>query len=83
MTAVLTAGFIALLFSLLVTPFYANWLVKRQYGQFIRQDGPTAHYTKRGTPTMGGVIIILAIIIGWGPFLTRLSPAAKAPAPRP
>lgn len=66
MTAVLTAGFIALLFSLLVTPFYAKWLVNKQFGQFIRQDGPTAHYTKRGTPTMGGVIIILAIIIGWG-----------------
>lgn len=66
MTAVLTAGFVALVFSLLITPLYAKWLVKKQFGQFIRQDGPTAHFTKRGTPTMGGVIIIVSIILGWG-----------------
>lgn len=52
--------------TLLVTPAFIRWLIKREYGQFIRQDGPTAHYTKRGTPTMGGVIIILAVLLGWG-----------------
>lgn len=65
MTAVLLAGLIALLVTLLATPAYAKWLVKKQYGQFIRQDGPTQHLTKRGTPTMGGVIIIQAVLLGW------------------
>nr|WP_210737077.1 phospho-N-acetylmuramoyl-pentapeptide-transferase [Cellulomonas hominis] len=52
--------------ALLATPLFINFLVTKQYGQFIRQDGPTAHYTKRGTPTMGGVVIIAATLIGWG-----------------
>lgn len=65
MTAVLLAGLISLVVSLFATPVYANWLVKKQFGQFIRQDGPTAHFTKRGTPTMGGVMIIAAVFCGW------------------
>jgi phospho-N-acetylmuramoyl-pentapeptide-transferase len=51
--------------ALLATPLFIKFLVTKQYGQFIRQDGPTAHYTKRGTPTMGGVVIIGATLIGW------------------
>lgn len=66
MTAVLLAGMVSLLVTLFATPAYANWLVKKQFGQFIRQDGPTAHFTKRGTPTMGGVMIIAAVVLGWG-----------------
>ncbi|EEJ54325.1 phospho-N-acetylmuramoyl-pentapeptide-transferase [Mobiluncus mulieris] len=65
MTAVLLAGMFSLVISLFATPVYVKWLVKKQFGQFIRQDGPTAHYTKRGTPTMGGVMIIAAVIGGW------------------
>jgi phospho-N-acetylmuramoyl-pentapeptide-transferase len=50
-------------------------LVKRGYGQFIRDDGPTSHHTKRGTPTMGGAVIIgstvavyaLAHLLTWSP----------------
>ncbi|MDU7516898.1 MAG: phospho-N-acetylmuramoyl-pentapeptide-transferase, partial [Varibaculum cambriense] len=60
---------IALLTSLVIslagTPVLIRVLRKHQYGQFIRKDGPTAHYTKRGTPTMGGVVIILATVCGW------------------
>lgn len=66
MTAVLLAGLTSLLVTLFGTPLYIKWLIKNHYGQFIRQDGPTAHFTKRGTPTMGGVIIILAVLLGWG-----------------
>lgn len=60
---------IALLTSLVIslagTPVLIRLLRKHQYGQFIRKDGPTAHYTKRGTPTMGGIVIILATVCGW------------------
>jgi phospho-N-acetylmuramoyl-pentapeptide-transferase len=39
--------------------------VKRCYGQFIRDDGPTSHHTKRGTPTMGGAVIIGASLASY------------------
>ncbi len=65
MTAILLAGSIALVLSLLGTPLFIRFLVKRNYGQFIRQDGPTAHFTKRGTPTMGGVVIIISTVLGY------------------
>src|SRR5688572_32024635 len=66
MRAVLISGGLALVLSLLGTPLFIRFLVRKQYGQFIRQDGPTAHFTKRGTPTMGGVVIIVATLLGWG-----------------
>jgi len=58
--AVLIAAVVSLVLSLLGTPVFLRYLVKRGYGQFIRDDGPTSHHTKRGTPTMGGAIIVLA-----------------------
>ncbi len=80
MRAVLISGGLALVLSLLGTPLFIRFLVKKQYGQFIRQDGPTAHFTKRGTPTMGGVVIILATLLGWGgaSLVTQNLPSASA-----
>ena len=80
MRAVLISGGLALVLSLLGTPLFIRFLVKKQYGQFIRQDGPTAHFTKRGTPTMGGVVIILATLLGWGgaSLVTGNLPSASA-----
>ena len=66
MIAILVAGGTALVLSLLLTPLFIRYLVHKQYGQFIRQDGPTAHFTKRGTPTMGGVIILLGTSLSTG-----------------
>jgi phospho-N-acetylmuramoyl-pentapeptide-transferase len=63
--AILASGTVALLVSLFGTPLFIRFLVHRNYGQFIRQDGPTAHFTKRGTPTMGGVVIIMATLIAY------------------
>ena len=65
MRALLISGGLAMVVALLGTPLFIRWLVRRQYGQFIRQDGPTAHFTKRGTPTMGGVVIIAASLFGY------------------
>ena len=80
MKAVLIAGGLAMLIALLGTPLFIRFLVARQYGQFIRQDGPTAHFTKRGTPTMGGVVIIGATLLGWVGALvaTGTMPSASA-----
>lgn len=66
MKSVLAAAAISLVIALLGTPLYIRFLVARGYGQFIRDDGPTSHHTKRGTPTMGGAVMILASFLGYG-----------------
>jgi phospho-N-acetylmuramoyl-pentapeptide-transferase len=63
--AVLFAAAVALMCSLFGTPLYIRFLVGRGYGQFIRDDGPTGHHTKRGTPTMGGAVIIGSTLFGY------------------
>ena len=65
MREILISGAIALLISLFGTPILIRILSRKGYGQIIRDDGPTSHHTKRGTPTMGGVIIIFASIAGF------------------
>src|SRR5512141_1293585 len=55
----------ALLFSFLGTPLFIRFLVRKSYGQFIRDDGPTSHHTKRGTPTMGGTVVVLAVLASY------------------
>lgn len=65
MKSVLLASAISLLVALLGTPLFIKFLVRRGYGQFIRDDGPTTHHTKRGTPTMGGTVIIGATLLGY------------------
>jgi phospho-N-acetylmuramoyl-pentapeptide-transferase len=76
MRAVVFAGAFSLILSLLGTPVFIRYLVRHEYGQFIRQDGTTAHYTKRGTPTMGGVVIIGATVLGW---LAALAVTGRVP----
>src|SRR5689334_12278163 len=55
----------ALVLSLLGTPAVVALLRRQGYGQEIREDGPASHATKRGTPTMGGTVIILATFTGY------------------
>jgi phospho-N-acetylmuramoyl-pentapeptide-transferase len=62
---ILVAGALALFFSLFGTPVLIKVLARRGYGQIIRDDGPTTHHTKRGTPTMGGIIIIFSALISY------------------
>ena len=65
MIAIVVAGGTALFISLFGTPLFIRFLTRKHYGQFIRHDGPASHHVKRGTPTMGGVIIIVAAVAGW------------------
>jgi len=65
MIGVIVAFGVALVLSLGITPLYIRFLVAHHFGQFIRQDGPTEHLAKRGTPTMGGVVFILATVVAW------------------
>jgi phospho-N-acetylmuramoyl-pentapeptide-transferase len=57
------AGGIAVLISLAMGPFMIPFLTRLKVGQSIREDGPRGHYVKAGTPTMGGVIIITAVMV--------------------
>ncbi len=65
MRGVLVAALVALVVSLLGTPWVIKLFRRQGYGQEIREDGPTTHLTKRGTPTMGGTVIILATLLGY------------------
>jgi phospho-N-acetylmuramoyl-pentapeptide-transferase len=62
----LVAGAAPLILSLLLGQPYINFLRKRYMGQYIREDGPQSHLSKAGTPTAGGVLILLAFLFGLG-----------------
>jgi phospho-N-acetylmuramoyl-pentapeptide-transferase len=53
--------------ALLIAMFIGPWVIEKlrefQIGQFIREDGPQSHLKKSGTPTMGGVLIVIAILL--------------------
>ncbi len=63
-TSLLIAAVIAAGFVLLTGPFFIPELHKLKFGQSIREEGPKSHQAKSGTPTMGGIMIILGITIG-------------------
>ena len=57
------ASLTALLIALFIGPWVIQKLREFQIGQFIREDGPQSHLKKSGTPTMGGVLIVIAILL--------------------
>ena len=65
MLSLMESGGVAFLISLLVTPFWIRFLQARSLGQHIQEDGPHTHHHKAGTPTMGGVIIVVAAVLGY------------------
>ena len=65
MRAVLIAAAVSLCGGLFGTPLFIRFLVRHGFGQFIRDDGPTSHHIKRGTPTMGGAVIISSALVAY------------------
>jgi len=63
---VLIAGILAMVISLAAGPRFIRFLRDKEYGQHIREEGPQHHVAKRGTPTMGGLLILAAATL---PFL--------------
>jgi phospho-N-acetylmuramoyl-pentapeptide-transferase len=63
---VLIAGTASLLICIFLSPKFIEFLHEREFGQSIREEGPAGHHAKAGTPTMGGIIMFIAIAI---PFL--------------
>jgi len=78
--SILLAGGVSMILTLLGTRLAINLLSRRGYGQEIRDDGPTSHHTKRGTPTMGGTVFIVATISGYfaAKLFTMTTPSASA-----
>ena len=64
----------ALLMSLLIGPVMIARLARAQIGQTIRDDGPASHFSKAGTPTMGGALILVILVVTtllWGDLTNR------------
>jgi phospho-N-acetylmuramoyl-pentapeptide-transferase len=61
MAQVLIGGTAALLICIFLSPKFIEFLRQREFGQHVRDDGPQGHLGKAGTPTMGGVIMFIAI----------------------
>ncbi|MDO7869344.1 phospho-N-acetylmuramoyl-pentapeptide-transferase [Nocardioides jiangxiensis] len=80
MRAILLSGGLSLILSLIGTRYAIRVLRAKGYGQEIREEGPESHKTKRGTPTMGGIVIIFATLLAYGlaKLLTGELPTASA-----
>ncbi len=63
---ILIAGSAALLLCLFLSPKFIEFVRRREFGQNIREEGPQGHQTKAGTPTLGGIVILVAFAV---PFL--------------
>jgi len=63
--SILIAASVGLLISILFTPYLIRVFSKQGFGQEIREEGPEGHRSKRGTPTMGGVAIIVAMVVAY------------------
>jgi len=59
------AGALSILLSFIFTPALIRILSRRGVGQMIRDDGPKTHHVKRGTPTMGGIVLILSTLAAY------------------
>ena len=79
MRGVLYAAGFALVFAMIGTPVAIRILTRLGFGQPIREDGLATHHAKRGTPTMGGLVILLATLLSYAltKMVTKSSPTAS------
>jgi len=66
---------ISFLITVLLSPIFIPFLRRLKFGQSIREDGPESHMKKSGTPTMGGIMIVLSIVITTLIMVQKLLPA--------
>ncbi len=70
MKSIMIAALVGLVVSILLTPYLIKIFSRQGFGQEIRDDGPQTHLKKRGTPTMGGTAIIIAM---WAGYLVAIA----------
>lgn len=65
MLSIMSSGGAAFWICILSTPVLIRWLLRNRIGQQVREDGPATHSSKAGTPTMGGLAIVGAVVAGY------------------
>ena len=80
MESILWAGLIALIVTIVGTRPFISFLQRRHFGQPEREDGVSSHLAKRGTPTMGGIVIIAAVLVAYAGahLISRQPPSISA-----
>src|SRR5260221_182938 len=76
MARVLVAALVAMIIAILGGPTFINFLRRNEVGQHIREEGPQHHQEKQGTPTMGGLLIVLAATLAFLPLSDYTLPAS-------
>jgi phospho-N-acetylmuramoyl-pentapeptide-transferase len=75
MARVLAAALVAMIIAILAGPTFIAFLRRNEVGQQIREEGPKHHFSKQGTPTMGGLLILFAATIAFLPLSDFTIPA--------
>ena len=75
MSRVLVAALVAMIIAILSGPTFIAFLRRNEFGQHIREDGPERHLEKQGTPTMGGLLVVLAASLAFLPLTDFTLPA--------
>jgi phospho-N-acetylmuramoyl-pentapeptide-transferase len=75
MARVLVAALVAMIIAILAGPTFISFLRKNEFGQQIREEGPKHHAVKQGTPTMGGLLLVLAATLAFLPLSYYTTPA--------
>ena len=78
MVEVLLAGVLSMVISIVAGPKFIEFLRKNEFGQHVREEGPEGHWTKQGTPAMGGLLIMIAMSIPFLVFSNRTLEALTA-----
>ncbi|HEX3787763.1 MAG TPA: phospho-N-acetylmuramoyl-pentapeptide-transferase [Pseudonocardiaceae bacterium] len=83
MKGILIGAVIALFVSILFTPYLIRVFSRQGFGQEIREEGPQGHKAKRGTPTMGGLAIIVAMWVGYigSHLILAMTPSGRGNGP--
>ena len=75
MSRVLVAALVAMIIAILSGPTFIAYLRRKEFGQHIREELPEHHAVKQGTPTMGGLLIVVAATIAFLPLSAYTTPA--------
>ncbi|MDX6426367.1 MAG: phospho-N-acetylmuramoyl-pentapeptide-transferase [Gaiellaceae bacterium] len=75
MSRVLVAALVAMIIGILSGPTFIAFLRRNEFGQHIREEGPERHLEKQGTPTMGGLLVVLAASLAFLPLTDFTLPA--------
>ncbi|HVC87215.1 MAG TPA: phospho-N-acetylmuramoyl-pentapeptide-transferase [Gaiellaceae bacterium] len=75
MARVLVAALVSMIIAILAGPTFIAFLRRNEFGQHIREEGPQHHVAKQGTPTMGGLLIIVAALVAFLPLSDYTLPA--------